>query len=85
LSQFSRGEYGTAVQTLRNHRRQYPEDRNLLAGLMNEAECLVEFGDPAGAAAVLVEADTEQNPERLRVQWLRSRLSTIAAEAPAAP
>ncbi len=85
MSQFSRGEYGTAVQTFRNHRRQYPEDRNSLSALMNEAECLLEFGDPAGAAAVLAEADTDRNPERLRVQWLRSRLPTVAAEAPVAP
>jgi hypothetical protein len=34
---------------------------------------------------VLAEADTDRNPERLRVQWLRSRLPTVAAEAPVAP
>ncbi|MFM7836410.1 MAG: tetratricopeptide repeat protein, partial [Planctomycetaceae bacterium] len=73
LSQFSRGEYGTAVQTLRNHRRQYPEDRNRFSAMMNEAECLLEFGDPEGAALVLAEADVAENPELARVQWLRSR------------
>ena len=78
MSQLSRAEYGTAVQTFRNHRRQYPEDRNRLAALMNEAECLLEFGDPAGAAAVLSEADVPENPELARVQWLKARL-------PAAP
>lgn len=52
---------------------------------MNEAECLLEFGDPAGAASVLAEADIAENPERLRVQWLRSRLPAVAAEAPVAP
>lgn len=73
LSQFSRGEYGTAVQTLRNHRRQYPDDRNRFSAMMNEAECLLEFGDSEGARQVLTEADAAENPERARVQWLLSR------------
>jgi hypothetical protein len=41
--------------------------------MMNEAECLLEFGDPEGAALVLAEADVAENPELARVQLLRSR------------
>jgi hypothetical protein len=83
LTQVSRGDYGTAVQTLRNFRRQYPESPLQHAALLNEAESLAELGNPALAARVL-DAETPNNPEQLRFAWWRSALKAAAAATPPA-
>jgi hypothetical protein len=86
MSQVSRGDAGTAVQTLRNYRRQYPDEKMKFASLLLEAELLVEIGDVAGAAAVLKEAATDDNPERSRQEWMLARISSATAGAtPATP
>ena len=86
MSQVSRGDAGTAVQTLRNYRRQYPDEKMKFASLLLEAELLVEIGDVAGAAAVLKESATEDNPERGRQEWMLARIySATAGAAPATP
>jgi len=86
MSQVSRGDAGTAVQTLRNYRRQYPDEKMKFASLLLEAELLVEIGDVAGSAAVLKEAATDDNPERGRQEWMLARiLSATAGETPATP
>lgn len=86
MSQVSRGDAGTAVQTLRNYRRQYPDEKMKFASLLLEAELLVEIGDVAGAAAVLKESATEDNPERGRQEWMLARISSDSTgTAPATP
>jgi hypothetical protein len=83
MSQVSRGDTGTAVQTLRNYRRQYPDEKMKYPSLLLEAELLLELGDTAGAAEVVKECAVEDNPELVRQAWLLSRMAVPAA--PAAP
>lgn len=80
MSQVSRGDAGTAVQTLRNYRRQYPEEKMQIPSMLLEAELLLELGDAAGASAILKQCVVEGNPELVRQAWLQSRIA-----APAAP
>lgn len=75
LSQISRRDIGTAIATLRNYRRQYPNEKMTYPSMMNECEALVELGDKATAAKVAQEAVNEANPERARAEWLASRLA----------
>jgi len=82
MSQMSRNDMGAAVATLRNYRRQYPDEKMFYPAMTIEAEALLQLGDAKTAAAVLKEADVEQNPERLRVQWMLARLNSNAS-APA--
>ena len=82
MSQMSRNDMGAAVATLRNYRRQYPDEKMFYPAMTSEAEALLLLGDMKTAAVVLKEADVEQNPERLRVQWTLARLNGNAA-APA--
>ena len=82
MCQMSRNDMGAAVATLRNYRRQYPEEKSVFPSMLNEAEALLQLDDVTSAAAVLREADTEANPERARVQWLLSRLAPAAVPAP---
>ena len=82
MCQMSRNDMGAAVATLRNYRRQYPDEKSVFASMLNEAEALLQLGDVTSAAAVLREADTETNPERARVQWLLSRLAPVTPPAP---
>lgn len=77
MVQMSRNEMGAAVATLRNYRRQYPEEKSVFASLVNEAEALLHLGDRKSAAEAVREADVEQNPERVRTQWLLSRLAVV--------
>ncbi len=81
MSQMSRNDMGAAVATLRNYRRQYPDEKLFLPSLANEADALIRLGDLKNAAAALKEADVEQNPERLHVQWLLSRLPVVGETA----
>lgn len=86
--QVVRGDYGAAVTTFRNYRRQYPEDKWRYPSLLNEGVALIQLGDSATAATVLAEADVEQNAERRQIQWLLQRLQQAGftpAAAPAAP
>jgi len=79
MSQMSRNDMGAAVATLRNYRRQYPDEKMYYPSLTCEAEALLELGDVKTAVTILKEADVEQNPERLRVQWM---LAFLGATAP---
>ena len=85
MSQVSRGDAGTAAQTLRNYRRQYPDEKMKYPSLLLEAELLLELGDAAGAAAILKESVVEDNPELARQAWLLSRIAVPAAPAADAP
>jgi TolA-binding protein len=79
LTQLSMNDYGTAVQTLRNYRRQYPNSSLQFASQLNEAEALAELGNLASAAEVLAGANIPENPEQVRAAWLHSMLSAAAA------
>ncbi len=76
LSQISRRDVGTAIATLRNYRRQYPNEKMMYASMLNECEALIELGDKTNAAKVAQEAINDANPERARAEWLASRLAT---------
>lgn len=82
LTQMSRNDFGTAVQTLRNFRRQYPESPLRFAAELNEAEALAELGNPAAAAEVLANANIPENPEQIRTAWLRAALTAAAPTTP---
>jgi hypothetical protein len=82
MSQMSRSEWSAAVATLRTYRRQFPKEKSLHASLLNEAEALIRMDDLPSAAAVLKEADVDENPDRISVQWLLARLN---AQPPAVP
>lgn len=75
MSQMSRNDMGAAVATLRNYRRQHPDEKSFFPALMNEAEALIQLGDLKTAATVLTEANVEANPEQSRASWLLSRLN----------
>lgn len=81
LAQVARNDHGTAVQTFRNFRRQYPDSPIAHASILNEAESLTELGNPALAAEVLA-AEPANNPEQARFSWWRAA-STAAAATPA--
>ncbi|MFM7056422.1 MAG: tetratricopeptide repeat protein [Planctomycetota bacterium] len=83
LTQVARRDYGTAVQTFRNFRRQYPDSPLQHAALLNEAESLAELGNPALAAEVLA-SEAPDNPEQLRFNWWRTALKAAPAGAAAA-
>ena len=82
LTQVARRDYGTAVQTFRNFRRQYPDSPLQHAALLNEAESLAELGNPSLAAEVLAMAPPN-NPEQTRFAWWRAALTAAAAAKPA--
>jgi TolA-binding protein len=82
LTQLSMNDYGTAVQTLRNYRRQYPDSSLQFASQLNEAEALAELGNLTAAADVLAGANIPENPEQIRTAWLHSMLSAAAAPKP---
>lgn len=77
-----RGDFGAAVTTYRNYRRQYPDDKFQFPSMINEGIALIQLGDPETARAVLTSAAVDQNPDRARTDWLLSRLP--AAVEPAA-
>jgi hypothetical protein len=81
MSQISRADLGAAVATLRSYRRQYPDEKSFYASLINEAEALITLGDPTSAAAALKEAVVDKSPDRVRAQWLLTRLDSAAAPA----
>ncbi len=88
MAQISRRDNGTAVQTLRNYRRQYPEEKMSAAALVTEAELLISMGNEQLAANLLAGMDHEQAAERERIAWLLSRLpepAVSAAPAESAP
>ncbi len=79
MCQFSRRDFGASVTTLRNYRRQYPDDKWKYASLFNEAMALIQLGDAETATEVLKQADVEENAERPQAVWLLSRLSSEPA------
>jgi hypothetical protein len=81
MSQMSRNDMGAAVATLRNYRRQYPDEKLTFPSLANEAEALLRLGDFKNAVVALKEADVEHNPERAHARWLLSRLSAMSEPA----
>ena len=89
MSQMSRNDMAAAVATLRNYRRQYPDEKSFFASIANEAEALIHLGDLKNAAVTLKEGDVETNPERLRIQWMLNRVvaanSSIVAPAAELP
>jgi TolA-binding protein len=84
LTQVSRGDFGTAVQTLRNFRRQYPDSPLQHAAILNEAESLAALGNPTLAAEVLA-AEPPNNPETARFSWWHAALKAAAAQSPNTP
>ncbi len=85
MSQVSRNDMAAAVATLRSYRRQYPNEKSFYASLINEAEALITLGDLKSAAVALKEADVEKSPDRVRAQWMLTRLGTAAAPVEAPP
>ncbi|MCA9037086.1 MAG: hypothetical protein KDA91_18245 [Planctomycetaceae bacterium] len=82
LCQVTRGDHGASVTTFRNYRRQYPEGKWKFHSLVNEALGLIMIGDTTTAVEVLIQANTDENPEQLRTQWLLSRLPKPKSEEP---
>lgn len=74
LCQMDREEYGTAIITLLNYRRQYPEGKWKYSTLINQALSLLQQERVQDATEILKEADVEANPERYRVQHLLKTL-----------
>ncbi|MCA9085237.1 MAG: hypothetical protein KDA81_14330 [Planctomycetaceae bacterium] len=66
--QIDRGEVGSAITTLMNYRRQYPDGIWKYPSLMSQARCLLIQERKDDAVAILKEADQEENPERWQVQ-----------------
>jgi hypothetical protein len=85
LCQMARNDMGVAVATLRNYRKQYPEEKTVLASLINEAEALIQIGDTRSALTTLANADVDHNPDRPRVRWLLSRLNSTSASPATEP
>ena len=85
MSQVSRNDMGAAVATLRSYRRQYPDEKSFYASLINEAEALITLGDLKSAAIALKEADADKSPDRVRAQWMLTRLGAAAVPAEAPP
>lgn len=85
MSQVSRNDMAAAVATLRSYRRQYPNEKSFYASLINEAEALITLGDLKSAAAALKEADVDKSPDRVRAQWMLTRLGTAAVPVEAPP
>lgn len=83
MSQLSRNDMGAAVATLRSYRRQYPDEKSFYASFINEAEALITLQDSANAVVALQAAVVDNSPERVRAQWLLSRLGAAAASTPA--
>lgn len=86
MAQISRNDASTAVQTLRNYRRQYPEEKMVAAAVVTEAELLISMGNNQLAANLLAGMDRENAAEKNRIAWLLSRLpepadGTAAAES----
>ena len=76
MQQFTRGDSGAAISTLRNYRIQYPTGTLAFPSMMNEASIMISQGNTAGATEVLKQADVEENPERHRAQWWLKRLDS---------
>lgn len=87
MCQLVRTDFGAAATTLRNYRRQYPDDKWKYASMFNEAVALIRLGGPDAALLPLKEADVEQNPERIQAAWLLSRMTAagIASTVETAP
>lgn len=74
LCQIEREEYGTAINTLMNYRRQYENGKWTFPSLLQQGLCLAAQGRKADAVELLKTADKDDNPERQRVQMLISSL-----------
>lgn len=70
LRQIERDDPAAAVTTLKNYRRQYAGSQWKFPSMINQAFALLQLDRADDAVEVLQEADTEENPERLRVQTL---------------
>jgi len=75
MCQIDRGDDGAAVITLRNYRTQYPEGSHYQASLVHEALALLRMGADARAVELLASVNLDIAPERLRIEWILSRLS----------
>ena len=70
LRQIELGEVGAAITTLTNYRRQYADGQWTFPSMINQAMALLRQERSDDAAALLNEADVEENPERLRVRQM---------------
>lgn len=75
MCQMDRAEFGAAITTLMNYRRQYPDGKWKYPSMINHALCLVEQNRLEDAQALLKDANQEDNPERQRVVQLSNELS----------
>lgn len=79
LTQVFRGEAGTAIQTMRNYRRRYPDEKMVLASMLIEAELLISLGNADQAATLLNGIDSVGAAEQRRIDWMLTRLPATAA------
>lgn len=70
MCQMDRNEYGAAIITLMNYRRQYPQGQWKYPSLMNHSLCLVQQKRIDDALTILEEAKQDDNPEQQRVVQL---------------
>lgn len=74
LCQIERGEFGPAVITLSNYRRQHPDGHWIYPSMINEALGHLARNRTSKAVEVLKLADQPDNPEQLRVRLLLDAL-----------
>jgi hypothetical protein len=79
LTQVFRGDAGTAIQTMRNYRRRYPDEKMVLASMLIEAELLISLGNADQAATLLNGIDSVGAAEQRRIDWMLTRLPATAA------
>ena len=74
MCQMDSNEYGTAINTLANYRRQHPGGPWTYPSIMNQTLCLIAQERIDDARMLLKDADKEDNPERQRVQLMLAEL-----------
>ena len=80
MCQIDRKEFGAAIITLMNYRRQYPDGKWKYPSMMNQAVALLGQKRTEDAKTILAEADVEQNPERWAVRRMLQQLQQPGAE-----
>ena len=75
ISQIEQQQYGAAIATLQNYRRQYPDGQWKHASLLQEGLAELAEGNSETAVERLTEANQPEFAEQRRVQFLLSRLS----------
>ncbi|MEZ6132886.1 MAG: hypothetical protein R3C59_29810 [Planctomycetaceae bacterium] len=75
LCQLDREEFGAAITTFSNYRRQYPDGKWKYPSLVHQSLALLKQDRTDDAIAALKEADQDDNPEQRRVRMMLQVLS----------